>query len=203
MKLYDNVFAPNPRRVRIFMAEKDIDVPRVEVNLVKNEGRTSEFLSLNSLGQVPVLVLDDGTVITESIAICRYLEELHPRPALFGSDAVSRAKIEMWNRRVELEISRTLRDIADHSFEFFKDKVVQVPAFADAQRAAAPQKWAWLDRELSDGRPFLAGDAFSVADITGMACLIANDIAGIETPRSLTNVIRWEEHVRSRPSWKA
>ena len=129
---------PNSYRVRIFMAEKGIDVPQVRIDFEKDEHRSAEFLKLNSLGQIPVLVLGDGTVITESVAICRYLEELHPTPALFGPDPVERGKVEMWNRRVEFEVFGTIGNVALHTIELFKDRLVQFPAFAETQRDAVP-----------------------------------------------------------------
>jgi len=202
MKFY-NGSAPNPRRVRIFIAEKGIEVPRVEMNLREFEARTPEFRRINSLAQAPVLKLDDGTVITESVAICRYLEELHPEPALFGSGALGKARVEMWNRRMEIELFNTCAGIAQHSFEFFKDVVYQVPAYAQAQRAVLPDKWAWLDRELSDERRFIAGETFSVADITGMAASMLSEFLESPIPASLTHVRRWDERVRARPSWGA
>jgi glutathione S-transferase len=202
MRLYCGI-GPNSYRVRIFMAEKDIDVPRVEVDLTKGEHKAPEFLKLNSLGQVPVLVLDDGTVITESVAICRYLEELHPEPPLFGSDAVARATVEMWNRRIELEVFGTIGDFALHTLEFFKDRVPQFPAFGEAQRRNAPRKWMWLEREMADGRDFIAGDTFSVADITASVASWLGEAFKIERPASLPNVNRWLDRVHERPSWSA
>jgi glutathione S-transferase len=202
MKLY-NGKAPNPRRVRIFLAEKGIDVPRVDLDLQKFEARTPEFSRINSLQQAPVLVLDDGTIITESVAICRYLEEAHPTPALFGASAVERAKVEMWNRRMEIELFATCGNIALHTFEFFKDRIIQVPAFAEAQRETMPKKWAWLDRELADERPFIAGDSFSVADITGMTASMVAEYAGVPIPAGLRHAKRWDEKMRARPSWAA
>lgn len=188
---------PNSYRVRIFMAEKGIDVPRVWVDFEKGEHKSADFLKLNSLGQIPVLVLDNGTVITESVAICRYLEELHPQPALFGAGAVSRAKVEMWNRRVELEVFTTIGDVALHTQEFFKDRLPQFPEFGEARKLEAPRKWEWLDREIADGRPFIAGDVFSVADITGAVAAWLGEVFGIERPASLENVNRWLERVRA------
>jgi glutathione S-transferase len=202
MKFY-NGKAPNPRRVRIFMAEKGVEVPRVELDLQKFEARTPEFRRLNSLEQAPILVLDDGTVIAESVAICRYLEELHPTPALFGADALSRARVEMWNRRMEIEVLGTCTNIAFHSIAFFKDRVIQVPAFVEAQRETLPKKWTWLDRELSDERPFVAGDSFSVADITGMTASQVSEYLGLPIPAGLRHVKRWDEKMRARPSWAA
>lgn len=133
MKLYQGD-GPNSYRVRIFMAEKGVEVPMVRIDLDKGEHRSPQFLKLNSLGQIPVLELDDGTVITESIAICRYLENVHPEPPLFGHDPISRAKVEMWNRRMEQQIFATVGNVVLHSDPFFKERHTQVPAFAEAQR---------------------------------------------------------------------
>jgi glutathione S-transferase len=202
MKLYVAP-GPNSYRVRIFMAEKGISLPLVELDYGKREHKSPEFLKLNSLGQVPVLVLDDGTVITESVAICRYLEAVHPTPPLFGSDAVSQGKIEMWNRRMENEVFATIGNVTLHTDEFFKERVIQVPAFAEAQRRMIPGKWAWLDREMSDGRPYLAGDEFSIADISGMVTLWLSEVFSYEVPADLPHVQRWNERLRRRPSWNA
>jgi glutathione S-transferase len=202
MKLYNGT-APNPRRVRIFLAEKGLEVPRVDLDLRACEQDTPAFRKLNSLGKVPVLELDDGTVITESMAICRYIEELHPEPNLFGKDARDRARIEMWNGRMTFEIFAPLGNVAQHSLPFFATRRIQVPAFAEAERQVAPRKWTWLDAELADGRKFVAGDRFSVADITGMAALMLGDYIGIEIPGALSNLRRWEAQVRDRPSWSA
>ena len=202
MKFY-NAAAPNPRRVRIFLAEKGVEIPRQDLDLAKGESRTPEFLAKNSLAGTPILELDDGTVLAESVAICRYLESLYPEPALMGSDALESATIEMWNRRMEIEIMATLGDVVVHSVNFFADKVEQIPAYADAQRRMAAKKWAWLDEELADGRRFVAGDQFSIADITGMAALMIGDFIKVEVPAALTHVTRWSEAVRARPSWSA
>ena len=202
MQLHCGV-GPNSYRVRIFMAEKGIDLPQVEVDLMKGEHKSPEFLKLNSLGQIPVVVLDDGTVITESIAICRYLDALHPEPPLFGATPKERGLVEMWNRRVELQIMGTIGDYTFHTNEFFKDRVPQHPAFGEAQKLNVPRKWEWLDREMADGRPFIAGDEFSVADITAAVAAWLCDVFKIERPASLVNVNRWLERVQSRPSWTA
>jgi len=194
---------PNSYRVRIFMAEKGVDLPRVRIEFEKGEHKSPEFLKLNSLGRVPVLVLEDGTVISESVAICRYLEELHPEPALFGKGAVGRAKVEEWNRRAEFEVMGTVGDFALHTLDFFKDRLPQHPAFGEAQKLNAPNKWQWLEREMADGRPYLAGDEFSIADITGAVAAWLGEAFSIPRPESLPNVNRWLERVRGRPSWNA
>ena len=202
MQLHCGV-GPNSYRVRIFMAEKGIDLPQVEVDLMKGEHKSPEFLKLNSLGQIPVVVLDDGTVITESIAICRYLDALHPEPPLFGATPKERGLVEMWNRRVELQIMGTIGDYTFHTNEFFKDRVPQHPAFGEAQKLNVPKKWEWLDHEMADGRPFIAGDEFSVADITGAVAAWLGGVFGIEMPAELPYVRPWLERMQARPSWNA
>ena len=200
MKLYS---APsvNPRRVRIFLAEKGNEIPRVDLNILKGESRTPEILRLNSLGQVPVLEFDDGRVLTESVAICRFLECEFPDPPLMGVGAFDQAHIEMWNRRVEIQILATLSSIIEHEFPIFAEKIEQVSEFAAAQKRAAPKKWAWLNSEMADGRPFIAGERFSIADITGMVALAVSDYLEISIPEDLKQVRRWAEVVKARPSW--
>jgi glutathione S-transferase len=202
MKLY-NAPAPNPRRVRIFLAEKHIDIPRVDLDLLAGENQTPEFRKLNSLGQVPVLELEDGGLITESMAICRYIEELHPDPSMFGTNPRDRARVEMWNGRMTNEIYLRIGNVAVNALPFFAPRRTQIPAFAEAERQAVPEKWAWLNGELADGRSFIAGDSFSIADITGMAASLLGEFLKIEIPGALTNVRRWDERVRARPSWSA
>ena len=152
MKLYNGA-APNPRRVRIFLAEKGIDVPLENLELQKGETRTPAYLAKNSLGHIPILELEDGTIITESIAICRFFEAKHPDPPLFGTDVVDQAKVEMWNRRMEIEVFGPIGNVAQHTHPFFADKVKQMPDFAQSQREVASQKWQWLEQEMADGRP--------------------------------------------------
>jgi glutathione S-transferase len=202
MKLYVAP-GPNSYRVRIFMAEKGISLPLVELDYGKREHKSPEFLKLNSLGQVPVLELDDGTIITESVAICRYLEAVHPTPSLFGADAASIGVIDMWKRRMENEDFATNGNVTLHTNEFFKERLIQVPAFAEAQRRMIPGKWAWLDREMSDGRPYVAGDQFSIADISGMVTLWLSEVFGFEVPADLAHVQRWNQRLRQRASWNA
>ncbi len=140
MKLY-NAQAPNPWRVRIFLAEKGIEMPLHTLQVLSGETRTPDFLEINSLGEVPALELDDGTVITESIAICRYLEALYPKPTLFGSTPLEQAQIEMWQRRIELQIVGTVGQIGLHIIPFFADRVEQIPEYAASQARALEKKW--------------------------------------------------------------
>lgn len=202
MKLY-NAAAPNPRRVRIFLAEKGLEIPTVDVDIMSGGARTPEFLARNSLGECPVLELDDGTCIAESIAICRYVEALHPTPALFGSTPLEMAQIEMWNRRLELKLSDALGSIALHTFDFFASRVHQMPEMAQAGRERSMHLLNWLDGELADGRPWVAGDRFSVADITGMTAMLLSDFTRIAIPDTATHVARWNAALRARPSWNA
>jgi glutathione S-transferase len=202
MRLYQGD-GPNSYRVRIFLAEKGLEVPLEFIDFAKNEHRAPDFLKLNSLGQIPVLRFDDGTVLTESVAICRYFEALHPESPLFGVEPLEIGRIEMWLRRVELEVFATIGNVALHSNPFFKDRLTQFPAFAETERKAVPDKWRWLDREMADGRPFLAGERFSMADIDGMVASWLGEVFDMPIPDGLAHVGPWNERVRSRPSWNA
>ncbi len=205
MKLYTGQ-GVHPLRVEIFIAEKKLDMTalgmeRVDISFDKEEHRSDAYRRINSLGQLPALELDDGTIITESMAICRYLEEISPAVPLYGTDATSRALVEMWNRRMEQQIFFNIGSIALHSHEFFKHSVKQVPEFAAAQREFAPTRLAWLDGELADGRAFVAGDNFSTADIIGMSALALLGFVGLELPASFKHATAWATRVTSRPSW--
>jgi len=200
MKLYDGGRAPNPRRVRVYLAEKGVEVPLVPVDMGAMGHRAPEIAALNPLQRLPLLVLDDGTVITETIAICRYFEELHPSPPLFGIGAVGKALVEMWQRRMELHLMLAVTQVFRHTHPAMKDwEVPQVPEWGEANRGKALDFLALLDVELS-GRRFVAGDAYSVADITGMIALDFMKPAKLQMPEELTNVLRWYGDVKARPS---
>ena len=201
MKLYSHPMAPNALRTLVFLAEKGIDVPIVPVDIMVAETRTPAFLKKNSLGEIPVLELDDGTLITESVAICRYFEEIEPEPSLMGATPVEAAQVEMWSRRMEQQIFVPIGDSVLHTHEFFAEKVEQVPAYAETQVRLIPKRWAWLDAELSDGRTYVCNDRFSIADITGVAALHIADMFKYPVPDDLPNVKRWEAAMRARPSW--
>ena len=200
MKLH-NGFSPNGARVAIFLAEKGLDLAIEPVDVVGGGTHTEAFRQINTLEQVPVLELDDGRYLAESVAICRYLEERHPEPALFGASPEERAFVDMWIRRIELNLFNVAGDIGQHEFEFFKDRIEQNAAFAAARRRDLDQKFRWLDGELSDGRPFVAGADFSMADIIGMTMLMLIGFAGIAIPEDLAHARRWAGAVRSRPSF--
>jgi glutathione S-transferase len=202
MKLYNLKAAPNPRRVRIFLAEKGVSVPMVEIDLEKGENRTPAFLAKNPLGALPVLELDDGTIVTESIAICRYFEDLHPTPPLFGVTQLERATIEMWNRRVELEVLLPVIDAFAHTHAFWKGKRLQLADYGRSARDTALRRMAWLDAELA-GRDYLCGERYTMADITLQCALLLGKNTGAPIPETMPNLARWFAAVTARPTARA
>ena len=202
MKLYDSTFAPNPRRVRVFLAEKGISVPTVQVDIGKAENREAPFLAKNPLGGVPILELDDGTVIAESVAICRYFEEIQPNPPLMGTDAKDRAIVEMWSRRTELEVARPIMQTFQNTHAFFKGRIPQVPEYGEVCRAHATRRLEWIDSELAK-REFIAGPRYTIADITLLIGIDFGRIVKIGIQPEQKNLSRWYEAVSSRPSAKA
>jgi glutathione S-transferase len=200
VKLFDAHVAPNPRRVRMFLAEKEIELKTVQVDIGGGENRRPEFLAMNPLGKVPVLELDDGRYVAESLAICEYFEELQPEPSLFGTDPVERATVRMWERRMELEVMRWMTGAFINSSEFFKGRVTQVPAYADVCRELMLERLTWLDHELS-ARDHVAGERFSVADITLFCTLdFANMVGEQYDADRFPAVARWHHRVAARPS---
>lgn len=203
MKLFDGGRAPNPRRVRIFLAEKNIEVPLVPVDMNELGHRSDELTSRNPLQRLPILELDDGTIITESIAICRFFEEIQPDPLLFGSGSVGKALVEMWQRRIEfhflLPVAQAFRHIHPAMVEWEKPQVAE---WGEANKPKAVEFMRFLDGELSD-REYIAGDKYSVADITAMISVDFMKPARIEMPDKLANLRRWYGDVSSRPSAKA
>ncbi|OCW57909.1 glutathione S-transferase [Hoeflea olei] len=203
MKLYDGGRAPNPRRVSIFLAEKGIEIEKVPVDMGQMGHRSAEVTALNPLQRLPVLVLDDGTVLSESVAICRYIEELHPEPPLMGTDARDRAIVEMWNRRMELHFLACVAAAFRHTHPAMVEwEVPQLPDWGEANRPKALAFLEWLDTELA-GRAFIAGDRYTIADITGLVAFDFMKPARIARPEHLTHVMRWYRAVSSRPSAQA
>ena len=203
MKLLETRMAPNPRRVRIFLAEKGIQVPTEELDLMKGELKSENFTKLNALQRVPVLQLDDGTAISESMAICRYFEELHPEPALFGSGALGKAMVEMWQRRMELGLMSAVTSAFRHLHPAMAEREVpQVAAWGEANKPRALEMLRILDEQLAGNR-FVAGDAYSVADITALVTVDFMKPARVQRPEGLANLERWHKEVASRPSAKA
>lgn len=203
MKLYDGGRAPNPRRVKVFLAEKGITVPMEQVDLGKLAHKSAAYAAINPLQRVPALELDDGTVISESIAICRYFERLHPEPPLFGTDAKDAALVEMWERRIEFHLLAPISHVFRNSHPAMKEmEVPQVPAWAEANKPRIMDFLDLLDRELK-GHRYVAGDRYSVADITGMISVDFLKPAKLSVPDNMTNLKRWHEEVSARPSAKA
>jgi glutathione S-transferase len=206
MKLYEMTAAPNPRRVRIYLAEKGITVPLVQVDMRKGEHKTPEFLRKNPSGKIPVLELDDGTCIAESVAICRYFEALHPTPALFGATPKQIGRIDMVNRQLEFELLGQVGVswvngpiVAQMAPGRFK----QNPQAKEASDAAVRSFYRRLDAELAS-REFMCDDAYSIADITGMVTIdFAASLVDLKPDPALSNLWRWHAAVSSRPSAKA
>ena len=202
MKLYDeHMPAPNPRKVRIFLAEKGIAVPLERVRMMKREHKAPEFLKKNTLGQVPVLELDDGTCIAESVAICRYFEELHPEPALFGSTAVERAQVEMWVRRAEFRLWNPMGQVWINDDP--RTAAVNPNQFKDYgahNRKIVARAMGWIDSELADGRPFLSGEHFSMADIVLLCGIDFARFVEMDMPDDAKHLRAWHARVSARPS---
>jgi glutathione S-transferase len=203
MKLYDSGRAPNPRRTRIFLAEKGISVPSEQVDMMAKQHKTPEYAAINPLQRMPALVLDDGTIITESIAICRYFEALQPEPPLFGVGAEDIARVEMWNRRCELNLMLPVAQVFRHTHPAMKElEVPQVPEWGEANRPRVAEFLEILDKQLQ-ANPFVAGERFSVADISAMVAVDFMKPSKLAVPENLGNVRRWHTDVSARPSARA
>jgi glutathione S-transferase len=191
--------APNPRRVRIFLAEKGLSVPYEQVDIARGENRQPPFLARNPLGTVPVLELDDGSSLAESVAICRYFEALHPEPPLIGTSALDAARVEMWNRRMELELFAPIAQVFRNTHAFFKGRIEQVPEYGEVCRRSVAKRMEWLDGELA-ARPFVAGERYTIADITLLCGIDFGRPSGIRIAPEQKNLARWHEAVSARPS---
>lgn len=210
MKLYDFNLAPGPQRVRIFLAQKNIQVPLVEINTREKQQFTDSFRAVNPGFTIPVLELDDGTCISETVAICRYFEEVQPEPMLFGSDAVSRARIEMWNRRVELQGYLSTADVVRNTAPMFADRgmpgveggVPQIPELAERGRLAMQRFSDMLNAQLADQR-YVAGSEFSIADITAYVTYHFGKRGEISIPDHCNHLQRWWDLVSQRPCMSA
>lgn len=202
MKLYDSASAPNPRRVRVFLAEKGVTIPTEQVDIAKATNREPAFRAKNPLGTLPVLELDDGTCIAESVAICRYVEETHPTPPLLGTDARDRALVEMWQRRMELELFIPITQVFRNTHAFFAGRIPQVAEWGEVSRTHALATMRWLDRELAD-REFIAGGRYTIADITALCGIDFGRVSKIRIAPELANLSRWHAAVSARPSASA
>ena len=208
MKLYDTKLAPNPRRVRIFMAEKGISCETEQVDIIKGENLAEAYLSVNPRGLLPALVLDDGTVLDESVAICRYLEETHPEPPLMGSGALGKAQVEARQRHMEFDGLLGAAEAFRNAFPLFSSRglpgsagaVEAIPALVERGTNSVSRFYRRLDEDLA-ASAFVAGDAFTIADITALCTIdFAVGAARLPIPDDCENLKRWHAEVSSRPS---
>jgi len=202
MILHDLSAGMHPRRVRIFMAEKGLSIERREVDVAGGANAMPDFLRLNPLGKLPVLELDDGSAIAESLAICRYLEALHPHPPLMGRTPQTAAHIEMWTLRIDHELSQPIALAFVHSSDFYRGRVEQVPEVAGWARNRALQTMAWLDDELAE-RSHIAGDDYTLADIVAQCACVLGKAVGLRIPPEKTHLSRWFTLVSARPTARA
>lgn len=205
MKLYTYAGAPNPRRVHIYLAEKGIEVPFEHVDIMKRENRTPEFMKrVNALGGIPVLELDDGTHIAESVAICRYFEVEHPQPPLFGVSAKEQGRVEMWIRRIELNLMMPVGMVWVHGSPLTKQVMKnQIPEVAEQNRGLVRGVFRFLDRHLAD-HEFLAGETYSVADILALCTMdFAAKLNDLPHSSEQKHLSRWYDAVSGRPSSSA
>ena len=208
MKLYDSKLAPNPRRVRMFMAEKGIECETAQVDIIQGENLSDDFLAINPRGVLPTLVLDDGTVLDESVAICRYLEEIQPQPPLMGTDPVSKAHIEARQRHMEFDGLMGAAEAFRNSFPGFANRglpgnagaVDAVPELVERGKNTVQRFYERLDQALAQSE-FVAGDAFTIADITALCTIdFAAGAARLPIPDDCENLKRWHAAVSARPS---
>ena len=206
MKLYDFPAAPNPRRARIFIAEKGITIEKVIVDLAKGEQFSETFKRLNPRCTVPVLELDDGIAFADNIAIARYLEEIHPTPPLLGADPVEKAMVAGWNARIEYEGLYAIAEYFRNANPMFKGHAIagqttheQIPALAERGRKRSTEFLQMLDDHL-DGREFICTPAYTMADITALVTVDLVNFAGLAVDDALKNLKRWHVAVSARPS---
>jgi glutathione S-transferase len=209
MKLYDMRVAPNPRRVRIFLAEKSIEVPRVEIDIRAGENLKPDFLAVNPRGVLPTLQLEDGTVIDESAAICRYFEELRPDPPLLGRTALEKALIECWTRRVEFDAGLPVADAFRNTYPPYAERAVPgrtglraIPALAERGKARLADFFPAIDRRLAESE-YVAGPGYSFADITLLCIADFARAVKLPVPGEFEHFNRWPRQVSARPSAQA
>jgi glutathione S-transferase len=203
MLLYHDPRAPNPRRVRMFLAEKGVAYDTIEVSIAASEHQTLEFRKKNPLALLPVLELADGKILRESMAICRYLEELHPDPNLLGTDAWERAQIEQWNRHAELELLIPIAQVFRNTNAFWNGRIKQSPEYGAIMRDVVGGRFDWLEGELAQ-RPYLAGPRFTVADITALCAIDFGKVSNLRIKAEThPGLAAWHARVSERPSAKA
>lgn len=200
MKIIEARGAPNPRRVRIFVAEKGLDIPYEGVDLLAGAHKSEWFTRLNPYGGVPVLVLDNGEALSETVAICRYLEALAPDPSLFGREPRAAARVEMWNRRMEFSLFWPVAHVFRHTNPRMAAlESAQIEEWAEVNRQRAAQGLHLLDDQLADNE-YVAGQAFTIADITAFVAADFMKPARLAWPEGLEHAARWYEAVKARES---
>jgi glutathione S-transferase len=199
LKLYTSPYAPSPRRVRMYAAEKGIALELVNVDIGQNETQSTDFLAVNPVGETPVLELPDGRRLTESLSICRYLDETHRGPDLFGETADERAEINQWIDRLMFRLYVPMTHVFRHSHSFWEGRIPQVPAYGEVARAQVLAELTSLDRSL-EGRHFVARASFSMADIVGFVATDFGKVVGIRVGTEWPNLTRWHSTIKARPS---
>lgn len=194
--------APNPRRVRMFLAEKGIDLPETLVDMRKREHKSPEYRAKNSLGQIPTLELDDGTAISETVAICRYFEETSPEPPLFGKTATEKALVDMWVRRVEFAVMMPVGNFWRHAHPYTAALLTQYKDFGESNKESYKGAQKWLNREL-EGREFLVGDSLTMADICLLSTVDFAEWIGLPVEAEFENLTAWRARMKARPSAEA
>jgi glutathione S-transferase len=203
MKLYGAPMpAPNPRRVRIFLAERGVELAETPVDIMKREHKSDAHKARNSLGQVPTLELDDGTCISETVAICRYFDETAPGPSLFGTTPTEKALVDMWIRRVEFTVMGPVGQYWRHAHPFTARLLNQFKDFGESNKEHYKGAQKWLDRELDD-RPFVAGEAYTMADICLLSTVDFATWIGLPLEPEFANLKAWHDRVTARPSAQA
>ena len=202
MILHDLSAGMHPRRVRIFLAEKGVSIERRAVDAGGGANATQDFIRLNPLGKLPVLELNDGSAIAESLAICRYFEATYPDPPLMGRTPREAANVEMWTLRMDHELSQMITLVFVHSSDFYRGRIEQIPEVANWARGRAIETMNWLDRELA-GRRHIAGENYTLADIVAQCACVLGKAVGLRIPSDMTNLSRWFTEVTARPTARA
>ena len=202
MIFYDGGGAPNARRVRIYLSEKGLDIPMKTIDIMKGEHKTDEYKKISPLSQVPALELDDGTFITESIAICRYFEALNPDPNLMGTDPNEIAIIEMWQRRLELLLMIPIASVFRHGHPAMKHLENQVIEWSEANKPRILSFYNWLDKQLK-GKDFICLNRYTLADVTALTCFEFAKWPKINIPEDCLNLKKYYQMLSDRPSAKA
>jgi len=206
MELYDCQMAPNPRRARIFIAEKNLDIPKRELNILEGENLKEEYLKINPWGLLPSLVLDDGTVITEAPCIFQYLESLHPEPNLLGKDPIEKAQIQAWERFSEFNGSQAIGEFFRNQAEPLADRAMpgfsglaQIPELVERGKKRASWYYDQLETRLAQSK-YVGSDRYSAADITALCTIDFGKRVGLAYPENFENISRWHEEVSERPA---